>query len=54
MNQHVPIIAVSAHATDLGDPQTRRLFDVYLLKLIRSETLRETVGELLMKVNQDE
>ncbi|WP_084010160.1 hybrid sensor histidine kinase/response regulator [Pandoraea oxalativorans] len=53
-NQHVPIIAVSAHAADLIAPETRQLFDVYLLKPIRLGALRETLSELLMKANRDE
>jgi hypothetical protein len=54
MNQHVPIIAVSAHATDLGDSrQGGCLMFVCSSSSVRM-TLRETLGELLTKVNQDE
>jgi CheY-like chemotaxis protein len=51
INQYVPIIAVSAHAPDLLSLETRQLFNVYLLKPIRLETLRESLSELLTKAN---
>lgn len=50
INQHVPIIAVSAHA-DLVVQETKHLFDVYLNKPVRLETLRETLHKIFVKMN---
>jgi two-component system, sensor histidine kinase len=45
MNQHIPIIAISAYGAEMAEPELRNLLDDYLTKPVRFDLLRATLAK---------